>query len=450
MARNTKKAVEPDRLPPHSEEAEDGALACCLMDPKVCVPQLVARFGGDLAGAFYTVRGQVLAQHMAELAGDGGAFDVVTLAQHVKDAGDLDMAGGMAALMALPDRSPSAENLPLYLDILQGKYRLRRLLKVCGEATAKAFDCNGHSEELLDQVEQDIMAVRKFGDRAGHKSMKDCVIEATHRLEKAMENRGALDGLLTGFADWDRMTGGLHRTELTVLAGRPGGGKTSLAMNVAANVAVDQKRPVGVFSLEMSQETLTTRLLCAAARVDLKAARKGELTQANLSALATAASRLAASPVHLDDQSDLTLAELRAKARRLKSQHAVELIVLDYIQLVIGSEGGRDENEEQRLSNVARALKATAMELDIPVLAMSQLNDGGLLRGSRAIGHHADNVCRLREQKAKGADEDGSLGNDAVPVELLLLKQRNGPTGKVPLTFLRRYVRFESAAKVET
>jgi replicative DNA helicase len=451
MARTTKKATDADRLPPHSEEAEDGVLGCCLLDPAACVPQMVARFGKDLAGAFYTVRGQVVAQHMAALADKGVAFDVVTLYQRIRDAGDMDMAGGIDFVSKLPERATSAAMMGHYLDIMQGKLRLRKLLRVCTEASEGVFRCNGEHDEFIDRVEREVMAVRQGGG-VDRKTIKQAVIDATVRMERAIEKRGELDGLPTGFADWDRMTGGLHRSELTVLSGRPGGGKTSLAMNVAAHVATELRKPVGVFSLEMSVDMLTMRLICALSRVDLRAARKGELTQDNFASLTAAAVKLSGSPLHIDDESDLTLAELRAKARRMRSEHGVELFVLDYLQLVAGQEGGREDNEEQRLSSVARALKATAMELDAPVLAMSQINDAGQLRGSRAIGHHADNVCRLRKkpQGKGGEDEHADLGEDVVPVELLLLKQRNGPTGKVPLTFLRRYVRFESAAKVET
>lgn len=445
-----KTTATDDRLPPHSEEAERGVLACCLLDPTACVPELVSRFGQDVAGAFYCVQNQVVAQALVALA-EKGSVDVVTLAQRIKDAGDLEMAGGAAYLSALPDAAPSAANMPSYLEILQGKYRLRKLLKVCAEATAQVWTCNGHSEELLDAVERDVMAVRQFGNRSDVRTMKQVVIGAMGRMEKAMECKGGLSGLATGLSDWDRMTGGLQRTELTVIAGKPGGGKTALATNVAAYVAVELGKPVAVFSLEMSAESLTTRMLCSMARVNVKKARTGQFVEDDLPKLAVAASRLAKAEVHWEDVSDLTLPELRAKARRLRQRHGVELIVVDYIQLVNGkSDGRRDESEEQQISGTALACKAVAMELNIPVVALSQINDAGLLRGSRAIGHHADNVCRLVKRKAdEREDEWADLGADAVPVDLMVLKQRNGPTGKVPLVFLKCFTRFENAARAE-
>ena len=437
-----------DRLPPHSEDAERGALACCLLDPQGCVPELVARFGSDVAGAFYVVQNQVVAQAMVKLAEKGGGFDLVALVQYLKDMEDLEMAGGSQNVQTLPDASPSAANIGTYLDILQAKHRLRKLLKVCTEASAEVFKCNGESEALIDGVERDILAVRQFGGKGDQRTMKQVVQGAVDRIEQAFNLKGAMDGLPTGLLDWDRMTGGLQRTELTVLGGLPGSGKTALAMNVASHAAADLGRPVAVFSLEMSAERLAMRMLCSYARVNLKHARTGSLTEGDFKALSLASVKLAGCPVHWEDQSDLSLPELRAKARRLKNRHGVELFVVDYLQLVDGASGGRDENEEKQLSNIARSLKAVAMELDVPVLALSQLNDGGKLRGSRAIGHHADNVCRLTKRQ-KEEDEEEDLGADAVPVDLLVLKQRNGPTGKVPLTFLRCYTRFENAARAQ-
>lgn len=439
-----------DRLPPHSEEAGRGVLACCMLDPQRCVPEMVARFG-DLTGVFYDLRNQVIAQAIVKVFEATGKLDQILLYQNLKDSGDLEMAGGIASLTKLPDEAPSAEQVGDYLDILQSKLRLRKLLAVCTEASGKVYECNGQSDELIDAVERDVLAIRQFGSRVEQRTMKQVVIEAVGRFEAAMANQGGMDGLATGLVDWDRLTGGLHKTELTVVGGFPGTGKTALAMNVAQHVAVELGKPVGVFSLEMSAELLATRMLCSSARVDLKRARTGQFTEGDMTSLAVAATKLSKAQIHWEDESDISLVTLRAKARRMKQQHKVELIVVDYIQLVDGGGGSKDENEEKQISNVSRTLKAIAMELDTPVLALSQLNDDGKLRGSRAIGHHADNVCRIRALKEsdgnRKGDEFDRIGDEAVAVDLLVVKQRNGPTGKVPLTFLKRFVRFENAAR---
>lgn len=437
-------------LPPHSDEAERGALGCCLLDPQVCVPVMVSRFGKEVPEAFYSVKNQTIARSIVKLADKVPVFDIITLIQYLKDTGALEESGGVEEIASLPDATPSAVNLDSYLDIIERKCRLRKVLSVCSRAISNIHQCNDEEDELIDQIEKDVMMVRQFGGRVAERGMKSLVQGAIERLEKAMEMQGAMDGIATGFTDWDRLTGGLHPTELTVIGGATGGGKSSLAMGIVCHVAIDLGRPVGVFSLEMSAESLVLRMLCSRARIDLKKARTGAFEADDLPKLATAAAKLAGSIIHWEDASDLSLATLRAKARRMKQQHKVELIILDYIQLVDGGSGGRDENEEKQISNVARACKAAAMELNVPIVALSQLNDVGLLRGSRAIGHHADNVCRIKVREAAGAQEHDDLEAIAIPIELLVLKQRNGPTGKVPLTFLKAYTRFENAAKEET
>jgi len=447
-----------DRLPPHSPEAEQGVLGCILSDPAGCMDRCLERLreGGD---AFYDLRHQTIYEAAAELWVERKALDLITLQQWLKDHHMLDEVGGAAYLGILPDVVPSAANLPFYLDILEEKHLLRRMVRVLTESVPHIYEANGDWQEVLDGVERDVMAVRALRaapERRTHKSVLDAALK---RMEDAVAGV-PVAGLPTGLADFDRITGGLYDGEMTVLAGRPSQGKSSLAMNIADHVAVELGKPVGVFSLEMPAEMLVNRMLCARARVSLSAVRKGELSEDEMKRLGAAAGRMSKARIEWEDGSDATILEVRAKARRMAREAGVRFIVADYLQLVAGGPGGRkDENKEQEVNRVALGFKNMARELGVPVLVLSQLNDDGLLRDSRAIGHHADGVLRLKWRgaaagegkrgKGKTEAEEEALGQEVVPTDLLLLKQRNGGNGVVHLVFIRPYTKFECAARTE-
>jgi replicative DNA helicase len=324
------------------------------------------------------------------------------------------------------------------------------------------YDYEGEVDALMDEVERDILRISESRVQGQSLTIKDLVKKAINTVEDFHQRQGMLTGVGTGFSDLDKMTSGLHPGEMTVIAARPSMGKTSLAMNIAESVAIDQHLPVGVFSLEMTAESLVLRMLCSRARVNLRNVREGFLAERDFPKLTGTAGKLANAPLFIDDSSALSILQLRAKARRMAQQHGVKLFVVDYLQL-LHSTSRRAENRQQEITDISGGLKALAKELNVPVIVLSQLNrepekrEGGAkprlsdLRESGAIEQDADVVGLLyKPGKGAGEDEEGGAGEEpeAEPVNLLIAKQRNGPTGDVKLTFLRQITRFESAAKV--
>jgi len=288
--------------------------------------------------------------------------------------------------------------------------------------------------------------------------MKDLVHRAINTIEDFHKRQGMLTGLGTGFPDFDKMTSGLHEGEMIVIAARPSMGKTSLAMNVAEHVALDLRLPVGVFSLEMTADSLVLRMLCSRARVNLRSIRDGFLAERDFPKLTGAAGKMANAPLFIDDSSGLSILQLRAKARRMYQQYGIKLFVIDYLQL-LHSTARRAENRQQEIADISSGIKALAKELKVPVIVLSQLNRElekdknrkprlSDLRESGAIEQDADLVALL--YKPSSDDEDAPAEQEAAPVNLLIAKQRNGPTGDVNLTFLKSYTRFESAAKISS
>ena len=446
-----------DRLPPHSVEAELAVLACILLAPHevmgLCIEKFKAR--GEV---FYDLRHRTVYEMLEIMYEAKQAIDLITLAQALKDKQQLEGVGGLEFLAPLPDRVPSAANAAYYMDIVWDKYLLRRMIHTCTDIVAQVYDHEGEVDALLDEVETQILRIGEERVEGEDKSIKTLVDTAITQIEKFHTNQGMLSGLSTGFADLDKMTSGLHEGEMIVIAARPSMGKTSLAMNMVEAVCVDQKQPVGVFSLEMSAESLVLRMMCSRARVNLRSIREGFLAERDFPKLTGAAGKLASAKLLIDDTSGLSIMQLRAKARRMWQQHGIKLFVIDYLQL-LQSTTRRSENRQQEIAEISRGVKSLAKELKVPVIVLSQLNrdmekEKGRaprlsdLRESGSIEQDADLVGLLYQPKS-GDDEDGSdLKNDVRPVKLLIAKQRNGPTGDVDLTFMRSYTRFESAAKI--
>jgi replicative DNA helicase len=306
-------------------------------------------------------------------------------------------------------------------------------------------------------VERDILRISE--ERVDTKSVgiKELVRKAIATIEDFHQRQGMLTGLSTGFMDLDKMTSGLHPGEMIVIAARPSMGKTSLAMNIAEHVAVDLKQPVGVFSLEMTADALVLRMLCSRSKVNLRSIRDGFLAERDFPRLTGAAGKLAGSPLIIDDSPGLSILQMRAKARRMHQQYGVKLFVVDYLQL-LHSTARRAENRQQEIADISNGVKALAKELNVPVIVLSQLNRElekdknrkprlSDLRESGSIEQDADLVALLYKPSVED-DDGGEQQQDAVPVNLLIAKQRNGPTGDVALTFLKSYTRFESAAKI--
>ena len=392
---------------------------------------------------------------MVELAEAGKPIDLVILRQHLHDKGLLEKAGGLSYLAPLYDATPSVAMLNHYLDILVNQAILRRIIRVCSTAAAAAYDAPDNIDEALDDIERDVLAISKERAGTAEQSMEALVKKAYATIEKWQNSEGEPDGLATGFVDLDKMTHGLHRGEMIVIAARPSMGKTSLAMNIAEHVAVDQKRPVGVFSLEMTAEALTLRMICSRSRINMHDIRHGMLDEATHGNITQAQSDMMKSPLFIDDAAGLDILGFRARARRMAQQHKVELFIVDYIQL-LRSSSRRAENRQQEIADISGGIKSLAKELDVPIVVLSQLNREvearqgkprlSDLRESGAIEQDADFVGLLYIPQE--AEEDVVAGKEAHAIHLLVAKQRNGPTGDIPLTFLKGFTRFENAARV--
>ncbi|MCS7090871.1 MAG: replicative DNA helicase [Verrucomicrobiota bacterium] len=471
--RRTGASAPPDRLPPHSLEAERGLLGCILLSPNPCMGESLELLKAQ-PEVFYDPRHQVIYRTLMEMFERREPIDLITLQQRLKDAppwqdnrqmtpvNRLDMAGGITYVASLPDAAPSAANLAYYANIVYEKYLLRRLIQACSNVVNRVFEYEGNVEELLDEVERDILRISEERVEGGTVPIRELVRDAIGKIEKLYTQKGMLSGLPTGFPDLDRLTTGLHGGEMIVIAARPSVGKTSLAMNIAEHVAIDHRLPVAVFSLEMTAESLVMRLLCSRARVNLRNLREGFLAERDFPKLTTAAGKLAGAPLFIDDTSGLSILQLRAKARRMAQQHGIRLFVIDYLQL-LHSTSRRAENRQQEIADISNGIKALAKELNVPVIVLSQLNRDVEKRGageaprlsdlreSGAIEQDAD-VVGLLYRDVKGRDDEDparDFDQESIPVKLYIAKQRNGPTGEIDLVFLRPYTRFESVAKVE-
>jgi len=387
-------------------------------------------------------------------------IDIITLQQRLKDRGLLDQIGGIPYLNALQDSVPSAANLTYYLDIVEEKSLLRKMIHTCTDVVSRVYGFDGEVDELLDEVERDILKMSESRSGGTIEPVKSLVNKAIGLVENYFNRQGTLGGLATGFSDLDRMTDGMHGGEMIIIAARPSMGKTSLAMNVAESVVLNQRLPVGVFSLEMTAESLVLRMLCSNARVNLRNIREGFMSESDFPKLTSSAGKMSSAPLFIDDTPGLSILQLRTRARRMWQQHGIKLFVIDYLQLLHSTSRRAQENRQQEIAEISSGIKALAKELDVPIIVLAQLNRElekdksrkprlSDLRESGSIEQDADLVGLL--YKPATEDEDAPQTEDSpdgIPVNLLIAKQRNGPTGDVQLTFLKPYTRFETAAKV--
>src|SRR6266481_3354257 len=442
-----------DRLPPHSIDAAQGVLGCILLSPNECMGECLTKLkaGSDV---FYDLRHQTIFDAMAEMFDKREAIDVITLQQRLKDSQLLEQVGGISYLTSLQDVVPSSANLDYYLTIVQDKFLLRKMIRVCTDVVARVYECEGEVDSLMDEVERDVLRISEFRVQSQINTIKDLVYRAINTIEDYHQRQGKLTGLPTGFIDLDKLTTGMHPGEMIVIAARPSVGKTSLAMNIAEHVAIDNNIPVGVFSLEMTAESLVMRMLCSRSRVNLRNVRDGFLAERDFPKLTLNAGKLAGAPLFIDDSSGLSILQLRAKARRMFQQYGIKLFVIDYLQL-LHSTARRAENRQQEIADISSGIKALAKELSVPIIVLSQLNRElereknrkprlSDLRESGAIEQDAD-VVGLLYKPSSDDDESGEAlvhEDEALPINLLIAKQRNGPTGDVELTFLKSYTRF--------
>ena len=313
---DTRPAI--DRLPPHSPEGEQGVLGCVLLSPNDCLGECIEKLK-DGKEVFYDLRHQTIFEMLVAMFDTREAIDVITLQQRLKDKQLLEHVGGIAYLSQLQDAVPSAANLSYYLDIVREKFLLRKMIATCTDVVGRVYDYEGEVDALLDEVERDVLRISESRVQGGVVTTKELVGKAIGTIENYFSRKGTLNGLATGFADLDRMTDGLHGSEMIVIAARPSMGKTSIAMNIVEHVVLEQKLPAAVFSLEMSAEALVLRMMCSLARVNLRSIREGFMSEADFPKLTGAAGRLANAPLFIDDSAALSILQLRARARRLRA-----------------------------------------------------------------------------------------------------------------------------------
>jgi replicative DNA helicase len=442
-----------DRTPPFSMEAETAVLGGMLID-REAITRAIEHLD---EGMFYREANRRLYRAMVRLFERGDVIDVITVAEELKKTAELEAAGGFDYLAALVDAVPTAANLEYHARIVRDKALLRRLIEQATQIVRDVYEQGDRDvDEILDQAEARIFQVAESHRREGFVWIKEILWAAFEHIERLQESGTGITGVPTGFPDLDRITTGLQKGDLCVIAARPSMGKTSLALNMAAHAAIEAKIPVAIFSLEMSSEQLVQRLLCAEGRIDAQKLRRGRLSQEEHQRLAVAAGHLNTAPIWIDDQPGTNVLEIRAKARRLQSELRSDkkdlgMLLIDYMQLMSGTT--QAESRVQEVSQISRGLKALARELEVPVVALSQLSRGpeqrtdkrpmlSDLRESGSIEQDADLVMFLYrpEYYAPPEKRDELEGKS----ELIVGKQRNGPTGVIELYFQKAYTRFDS------
>jgi replicative DNA helicase len=435
------------RTPPHSVEAEQAVLGGLMLDSNAwdAVADIV------YATDFYRRDHRLIFEAIAEVAEIRGSCDAVTVSENLESKGRLDEIGGLAYLGTIARDTPSAANVRAYAEIIRERSILRQLVAAGGEIAAAATDSHGRSAtELVDEAERRVFEIAERGSRgkSGFIAIKDVLPQTIDRLDLLHQSPGEIRGVPSGFTQLDRKTTGFQPGDLIVIAGRPSMGKTTLAVNIAENAAIAKGVPSAIFSMEMSAEQLTLRLISSLGRVNQTHLRTGNFSEEDWSRIQGAMAQLSVAPLYVDESPALTPTEVRARARRLKREHGLGLIVVDYLQLMQVS--GTKENRATEISEISRSLKALAKELQVPVIALSQLN--------RAVEQRTDKKPVMSDLRESGAIEQDSdlillIYRDEVydpnttrrgVADIIIAKQRNGPIGEVQLTFLGEYTRFEN------
>jgi len=439
-------ADELQHIPPHSKEAEQSLLGGLLQDQNA-VPGVLEILKGD---DFFIPSHRKIFRAIAELFEENQPIDLVTVAEKLRTKGELEAVGGATYLAQLTDRVVSAEHATAYAKLIADKALLRRLIEISGKIVGWCYENPENVDEVLDRAEASIFSLSEARIQSSYFSIESIVKENLLRIEALKNRQEIVTGVPSHFTDLDRLTAGFQKGDLIIIAGRPGMGKTAFALNIARNVAVESEIPVAFFSLEMSKEQIGMRLMCMEARVDSQKLRTGFISQEECARLMATGQVFMRAPIFVDDQPAITPLELRAKARRIMSERGLGLLIVDYLQLMRITE--RVERREQEISEISRSLKALAKELNIPVIALSQLNRKveerhdkrpqlSDLRESGAIEQDADVIIFLYRDEVYHKDT-----NDKGIVEVLVRNQRNGPTGELKLSFMGPYTRFENLA----
>ncbi len=450
-----------DRVLPHNIDAEEGLIASCILDSgqevvSWCMESHIT------AESFYKPVHQIIYQAIVDLFNTGSGVDEIILCDHLQNKKQLDEIGGYSTVTRISNRIETTAHAKYWLEIVREKYMTRRLISTSTGIIDKCYHSEDSLDHLLESVEQEIFQISQDRVSDFAQQIEKPIDSAVNIVNSMLQRKGELTGVPSGFTDLDRMTFGFHRQEMIVLAARPSMGKTSLAMNIAEFAVLNNRSnaqpiPTLVFSLEMSSEQLALRLLCCRSRVNMQRLKEGFIPkQGGGKALAKAAKELKGAPLWIDDSGHLTILELRAKARRLKSKVDIGLIVIDYLQLISGTDNRT--GREQQISEISRGIKAMAKELNVPIIVLSQLNRESErekraprlsdLRESGSIEQDADVVLLLAKRGEK--DEGSQSSYDSSTRDLIIAKQRNGPVGDVTLTFITEYTRFENYTQHKT
>jgi replicative DNA helicase len=438
----------PERTLPHNLEAEKCVLGAILINNQAFNHAAEVIDAQD----FFRDAHRRIFDKMVELADRSEPVDLVTLKDELGRTGELEQVGGPAYISALTDGVPRSANVEYYARIVKEKSTLRRLIQAATDVLGRAYEAAEEPDELLDFAERSIFEIAEGRLRSGFVPLSELVGSSYQLIERLQAHKGNVTGVPSGFVDLDELTSGFQKGDLVIVAARPSMGKTSFVLNVALNSAIEAGKSVGIFSLEMNSEQLFVRMLTSEARIDAHRFRGGYLGDADYERLTTTSARLHDAKVFIDDSPGLGILEMRAKARRLKIEHGLDLLVVDYLQLMQGR--GRFENRQQELAAISRSMKLLAKELDVPILALSQLSrapEGRTdhrpqlsdLRESGALEQDADVVLFIFREEMYASDGERRPEAEGV-ADIIVGKQRNGPVGTVKLAFLKQYTRFEN------
>ncbi len=437
-----------DKLPPQNLEAERACLGSMLLDKEAIEIAIDILQSDD----FYSDQHRIVYDALIELYNRSVPVDIVTLTDFLKDSGGLEKAGGVVYVSSLLEDVPTSANIEYYAKIIEQKSLLRKLIRASSVVISMSYDKDKDAYEIVDEAEKLIFDVTERREVRGYYPLNEVIKDSITAIEKLFHRGDNYTGLPSGYKELDDLTSGFQRSEFIVIAARPSVGKTAFALNIAQNIGIDLKKNVAIFSLEMSKEALVQRMLCSEGRIDSQRLRKGLLRTEEWGPLTTAAGRLAESNIFIDETPGITDMQLRAKARRIQSRHGLDMVIVDYLQLM--SSIRKKEGRTQEISEISRSLKALARELKIPVLALSQLSRAVETRGrdkrpilsdlreSGAIEQDADVVIFLYRDELYNPNTD----NKDI-AEIIIQKQRNGPTGKIELRFFKEFTRFENLEK---
>ncbi|MCK4918025.1 MAG: replicative DNA helicase [Candidatus Omnitrophica bacterium] len=436
-----------DKIPPQNIEAEMATLGAMLLDEKV-IPEILEFINKD---SFYKEEHKLICDAMVSLFDNRKKIDILTVSEYLSKKKNLERIGGSSYLTTLADFVPTSANADHYASIVKEKNIMRSLIGSATEIVSSVYKGDQEISEILDKAEKLIFEISDERLQGGYVHIKDIIKDGIELIESLYHKKSHVTGIPTGFKDFDLKTAGLQKGDLVILAGRPSMGKSAFATSIANYIAVEENIPVAIFSLEMSKEQLMQRFLCLQAKVEVNRVRTGFLAPSEWPLLTSAAGKLSEAPIYIDDTPALSIFEMRAKARRLKAHHQIQVIFVDYLQLVKGMR--KIDSRQQEISEISQALKALAKELNLPVIALSQLSRAvesreghrpklSDLRESGAIEQDADVVTLLfREEYYNPTEENMGIA------EIIIAKQRNGPVGSVHLAFMKEYTKFANLAR---